>query len=64
MIVLPKEIKKDILALKKLAKKHRKAEDKEFQAICSWLKIDPEGMESDDIFDYIHNDIGWSIEFK
>ena len=64
MTVLPKEIKKDIQALRKVARKHRAEEEKEFQAICAWLKIDPEGTESDGIFDYIHNDIDWSLKFK
>ncbi len=64
MTTLPKEIKADVTALKKLVRQHQKIEDKEFNAICKWLKIDPEGPESDGLFDYIYNDSKWVVEFK
>jgi RNAse (barnase) inhibitor barstar len=64
MITLPKELKPEIVAMRKEIARRRKEEDRWFKAICKKANIKSEySVESDALFDYLNNDFN-IIRFK
>lgn len=64
MITLPKKYKEDINAFRIEVQKRVKQEDKRFEKLCKQLKIDPDELEGNCLFDYIFNDTKFVISFK
>lgn len=64
MITIPKKLNSEVKKFRELAFKRQKEEDRQFNALCKKLGVKPDSEKAMCLFDYIYNDVTWSVRFE